>query len=116
MLTKTIVLPEAVGEIEDSQLGAWLVSQFKSDLFQVHCDTRAGKDKRPHIRVNLAGLNRMRMRKMQVKLVQKVIHMRYHKTEPEGWEKLLAQYSEFLVAPYLVSWNDHTRSRSFKRF
>jgi len=70
----------------------------------MHRDTRAEKDRRPHLRVNLAGLNRMRMRKLQVKLVKKVIHMRYHETEPEGWEELLAQYSEFLVIqPYLVS-------------
>lgn len=98
ILTKAIASPESVAEVEDRHLGAWLVSQFKSDLFHVHRDTRAGKDKRPHLRVNLAGLNRMRMRKLQVKLVQKVIHMRYQETEPEGWEELLAQYSEFLVA------------------
>ena len=36
----------------------------------------------------------MRMRKLQVKLVQQVLHMRYRKTEPKGWEDLLEKYSK----------------------
>ncbi|KAF2020408.1 hypothetical protein BU24DRAFT_487039 [Aaosphaeria arxii CBS 175.79] len=86
------IRPDAVQEADDVHLGAWLVNQFKSDLFHAHWDTRPEKDKRPHLRINLAGLNRMRMRKLQVKLAQQVIHMRYHETEPKGWEDLLSQY------------------------
>ena len=74
-------------------LGRWLVDQFRSDLFDLRRDPKS-KDRRPHLKINLAGLNRMRMRKLQVKLVQQVLHMRYRKTEPKGWEDLLEKYSK----------------------
>ena len=74
-------------------LGRWLVDQFRSDLFDLRQDPKS-KDAKPHLKINLAGLNRMRMRKLQVKLVQQVLHMRYRKTEPKGWEDLLEKYSK----------------------
>lgn len=70
------------------------MEQFRKDLFDIYRDQRPGKDNRPHLLVNLAALNRMRMRKLQVKLVQEVLRMRYEKTEPKGWEDLLEQYSK----------------------
>ncbi len=53
-----------------------------------------GKDVGVHLKLNLAGLNRMRMRKLQVNLVQRILQMRYHEREPNDWEDLLEKYSK----------------------
>ncbi|KLU87172.1 hypothetical protein MAPG_06175 [Magnaporthiopsis poae ATCC 64411] len=47
-----------------------------------------------HIEVSFAALNRMRMRKLQMLLVQRILHMRYHNEMPEDWEYLLRKYVE----------------------
>ncbi|KAK7751241.1 hypothetical protein SLS62_006786 [Diatrype stigma] len=45
-----------------------------------------------HVKLNLAGLHRMRMRKLQMKLARVILHMRYGEEEPAGWERLLDEY------------------------
>jgi hypothetical protein len=72
----------------------WLMSLFSNDIFRIWGAPQPVEDTRPHLKVNLAGLNRMQMRKLQYKLVEKVLEMRYTGKEPEGWEDLLERYSK----------------------
>lgn len=46
------------------------------------------------IRLSLAALNRMRMRRLQMKLSHRIMRMHYYEEMPEDWETLLVQYSE----------------------
>ncbi|KAF2191732.1 hypothetical protein K469DRAFT_555567 [Zopfia rhizophila CBS 207.26] len=85
-------LPNPVQEDEDVELGRWLVHTFRDILFNIRRDQEAGKNTRPHLTVDLARLNQMRRLKLQAKLIQQVLHMRYHMTEPKGWEDSLEQY------------------------
>lgn len=55
---------------------------------------------RVHVKLNLAGLHRMRMRKLQMKLVRVVLHMRYDDREPAVWERLLDEYSKLLISQF----------------
>jgi hypothetical protein len=52
---------------------------------------------KPSLKVSIAALHRMRMRKLQGQLVQQVLHMRYKTTEPKGWEYSLEKYSTFIT-------------------
>lgn len=116
-----VALSDPIPQHEDVKLGEELVKSFRDDLFEIRRDEpvpgnpvmrwlnhkrRANKSKgvenatKPRLKVNIAGLNRMRMRKLQIQLVQQVLHMRYEKTEPKGWEDLLEKYSRFIAATW----------------
>lgn len=75
----------------------WLMSLFRKSIFRTWGAPQPKEDARPHLRVNLAGLNRMHMRKLQYKLVKEALEMSYTKKEPEGWEDLLERYSKSSV-------------------
>lgn len=44
--------------------------------------------------VSFAGLQRMRMRKLQIELVNRVMSMHFKNKEPDDWESLLKEYSK----------------------
>lgn len=50
------------------------------------------------LRVSFAEMQRMRLRKLQIKLIQHAVEMRSSGMEPNGWESDLAEYSE-LISP-----------------
>jgi hypothetical protein len=85
----------------DAVLEKWLVDHHRTDLFHIHSKqketgTAPRKDVGVHLRLNLAGVSRMRMRKLQAKLAERILQMHYHEDEPKDWEDLLDQYSELL--------------------
>lgn len=53
-------------------------------------------------RVSFAELQRMHLRKLQVKLVKHTVDMRISKKESANWEDDLARYSEPLCYPSLL--------------
>lgn len=57
-----------------------------------------------HLVVNFAGLQRMRMRKLQIELVNRVVSMHFKEEEPSDWESLLKEYSkwDFCLLPPCV--------------
>ncbi len=88
-------------EEADRELGKWLVALHRRDLFSAvkREDQKPGSN--IDLKLSFAALNRMRMRKLQVKLVQRILRMRYEAEEPEDWEELLKNYSELLFPPSL---------------
>lgn len=44
--------------------------------------------------VSLAGLQRMRMRKLQIELANRVMSMHFKNEEPHDWENLMKEYSK----------------------
>jgi hypothetical protein len=46
-----------------------------------------------YMQVSFAELQRMRLRKLQIKLVRHAVRMRYSNKESQGWEETLKQYS-----------------------
>jgi hypothetical protein len=53
------------------------------------------------LRVSLAELQRMHLRKLQVKLAKNAVDMRYDELEPPDWEKNLQDYSN--SPPFLIA-------------
>lgn len=53
-----------------------------------------GMAKRRTLVVSFAGLQRMRLRKLQIELVNRVIGMHFKGEEPSDWEMLLKEYSK----------------------
>lgn len=49
------------------------------------------------LRVSFAEMQRMHLRKLQIKLVQHAVAMRSSGKEPDGWESDLAGYSKLLA-------------------
>lgn len=45
------------------------------------------------LRLSLAALNRMRLRKLQMKLTNRIMRMHYYKEVSDDWESLLEKYS-----------------------
>jgi hypothetical protein len=45
--------------------------------------------------ISFAGLQRMRLRKLQANLANRVMTMRFKGEEPRDWEELLKEYSKF---------------------
>ncbi|KAI0532475.1 hypothetical protein GGR58DRAFT_507399 [Xylaria digitata] len=98
--------------------GVWAISHHKSnfikniqktptwnstlsDLWKRGQDTKSGRkesedwprpDEENDLRVSLAELQRMRLRKLQCKLVKHVAHMKTTDTESENWENDLETY------------------------
>jgi len=62
-----------------------------------------GSRRRGHIEVNIAELQRMRMRKLQIKLVYQAVQMRYSGKESKDWEETLQQYSMCHAMPKMAS-------------
>jgi hypothetical protein len=63
-----------------------------------------GDDENTSFRINLAELQRMYLRKMQCKLANHVVDMRFRDKEPEGWEEDLQAYSKYCsVIPVVFS-------------
>lgn len=120
-------LPKPIEEEEGMEFEPWLTNQFKDDIFKILRPPKGSEQtilqslnvgelmnsflgrekKKPKLRLNLAGLNRMRMRKLQVKLIQQVLHMHYYRTEPKGWEEILEQYSRLSLCVDLHGMNTH---------
>lgn len=44
--------------------------------------------------ISFAGLHRMRLRKLQIELANRVVWMHFQREEPSDWENLLKEYSK----------------------
>lgn len=44
--------------------------------------------------ISFAGLQRMRMRKLQIELANRVMTMHFKNEEPKDWETLMKEYSK----------------------
>lgn len=86
---------------EKTGLGSWLINHHYDDLFGDSSPSGQVNDPETnaahHWNLSLAGLNRLRLRKLQMQLVQRVLHMRYYREEPEDWEDLLDKYGRNLI-------------------
>lgn len=60
------------------------------------------RDKR-QLDVSFAGLQRMRIRKLQVELVNRVMSMHFMNEEPNDWENLMKEYSKWNPALIYLS-------------
>jgi hypothetical protein len=54
-------------------------------------------------RINFSELQRLRLRQLQHKLVQHVIHLRYRPAEPPGWADDLRQYGKSNIGYYIFA-------------
>jgi hypothetical protein len=111
----------------------WLIDHYGDDIFSIFGNEneasspitqllepfRTRTEKAPsggnpevHVKLNLAGLNRMHMRKLQAKLVQRILLMGYYQEEPDDWESLLEQYSKVLAIKADISRRKLTRQPS----
>ncbi|KAM0457260.1 hypothetical protein ACHAO4_003057 [Trichoderma viride] len=99
-------------DTEEESLAKFLVQHLRDDIFSldVHQTAvasfssllesktfnikRLTKEAEPQvtIRLSLAALNRMRMRRLQMKLSHRIMRMHYYEEMPEDWETLLVQY------------------------
>jgi hypothetical protein len=62
-------------------------------------EPKPDSDQKRYMQVSFAELQRMRLRKLQIKLVRHAVRMRYSNKESEGWEETLQQYSNVPVFP-----------------
>ncbi|KAL6876798.1 hypothetical protein J3F83DRAFT_727126 [Trichoderma novae-zelandiae] len=99
-------------ETEDDSLGKFLVKHLRDDIFSLDVQQTSsasvgsfsksirfgfeGPRKKTEPRVtmslSLAALNRMRMRRLQMKLANRIMRMHYFEEVAEDWETLLVQY------------------------
>ena len=63
----------------------------------------AESGKRGILVVSFAELQRMRLRKLQIKLVKQAVDMHHTGQETEDWEETLQQYSTCLENPEIVA-------------
>ncbi|KAF2236942.1 hypothetical protein EV356DRAFT_530455 [Viridothelium virens] len=72
----------------------WLVRHHLKGLLRVYDVSRHpdAKESKGHIAVSFAEMQRMRLRKLQIKLVYQAVEMYCTSKESEGWEQTLQQY------------------------
>ncbi|KAF1951815.1 hypothetical protein CC80DRAFT_495708, partial [Byssothecium circinans] len=75
----------------DRQIDALLLYLHSEDIFHAH-RTPTGNQTETTLVLSFAALNRMRMRKLQAQLVEKIMLMHFRNEIPEGWEDLLSKY------------------------
>ncbi|TFB02586.1 hypothetical protein CCMA1212_005344, partial [Trichoderma ghanense] len=103
---------KADSETEDESIDKFLVEHLKDDIFSLGVQQTSAAFLRPFsksvafdiesskkqveprvtMRLSLAALNRMRMRRLQMKLAKRIMRMHYFKEMTEDWETLLVQY------------------------
>ncbi|OTB04875.1 hypothetical protein M426DRAFT_22491 [Hypoxylon sp. CI-4A] len=110
----TNVKPRSAIDQDEYDLRRMLVRHFQEDIFEVfenqgllsfsriirhlfgikqEYDEEARRPERQVVvRLSLAALNRMRMRRLQIKLAEKITRMHYYEEWPDDWEGLLDQY------------------------
>lgn len=75
-----------------------LLRYFKHDIFITFPSydkvVDSPKSMKRQLEVSFAGLQRMRMRKLQIELVNRVISMHFKNKELNDWESLMKEYSE----------------------
>ncbi|KAI0110960.1 hypothetical protein F4776DRAFT_674317 [Hypoxylon sp. NC0597] len=87
----------------------WLVKLHKHTLmYRLHHQGRTINDDEPDgYRINLSDLQRMRLRRLQAKLVQDVVNLRFGNEEPLGWDHDLHQYIKALQDyEYMVKFSE----------
>jgi hypothetical protein len=88
----------AVDLLDPTDMGIRVIEDYRDDLFSLTKVHIAGANNtqstKPRLELSLAALNRSRIRKLQMKLVQHILYMRYYKEEPKYWEDLLKEYSK----------------------
>jgi hypothetical protein len=80
--------------------GAWAVQHHRLNLLSLQ---RVGNSNDGDIWVNFAELQRMRLRKLQIQLVDQAIKMHYDRTEVDDWENTLQKYSMFFFSSLFTS-------------
>ncbi|KAL7920621.1 hypothetical protein ACQKWADRAFT_314688 [Trichoderma austrokoningii] len=104
---------EANVDTEDESLAKFLVQHLRDDIFDLdvrqkpaaffsslleskifNTKKRQEKEAEPRVtmRLSIAALNRMRMRRLQMKLSHRIMRMHYFEEMTEDWETLLIQY------------------------
>lgn len=72
---------------------AWLLEYFEEDLFKAYPSSRQDvENPKSHLVISFAALHRMRLRKLQIQLVNRVMTMHFKREEPSDWEDLLKEY------------------------
>ena len=64
-------------------------------------------------RVSFAEMQRMKLRRLQIRLVNHAVSMSTSDQEPKGWEEDLAQYSEFMLLISYLHGNIPPRRRGW---
>jgi hypothetical protein len=82
-------------EIDYEESGAWTLKHHQKGLLQKHDISESASGNLGHISINLAELHRMRLRKLQIKLVHQAVNMHYTAIEAGDWEDTLQQYSTY---------------------
>jgi hypothetical protein len=67
-----------------------------------HKTVKSTKWEARRFRVSFAELQRMHLRKLQIKLAKHVVDMHYSNRESEGWEETLRQYSKYYPLSYII--------------
>lgn len=67
---------------------------FRSKIFNIKKHKEEEAEPQVTVRLSLAALNRMRMRRIQIKLSHRIMRMHYFKEMAKDWETLLIQYSK----------------------
>ncbi|KAL7973257.1 hypothetical protein HDV63DRAFT_392795 [Trichoderma sp. SZMC 28014] len=84
-------------DTEDEKIAKFLVKHLRDDIFDLQVrQTPKHKEEEAEpqvtVRLSLAALNRMRMRRIQIKLSHRIMRMHYFKEMAKDWETLLIQY------------------------
>lgn len=90
-LAEKAVPPDNVGgktlwtaeKLNYKKAGEWTLEHHQVGLLQKHVTVTSTQNKTGHITINLAELHRMRLRKLQIKLVHQAINMHYTGRESE---------------------------------
>ncbi|KAL7806368.1 hypothetical protein V8C44DRAFT_339025 [Trichoderma aethiopicum] len=96
-------------ETEDESLAKFLIEHQREDIFNLETSVVSlrsflksvgydienfmkGYKPKVTMKLSLAALNRMRMRRLQIELANRIMRMHYFGEMPEDWETLLQQY------------------------
>jgi hypothetical protein len=89
--------PQAWDKSHEKEFGEWTLNHHQQGLLEKHPISTSAAGSSGHVSINFAELHRMRLRKLQIKLVHQAVNMRYTGVEADGWEETLEQYSEYFI-------------------
>lgn len=85
--------------LNPSAPGDWVVDNHRDNVVTALQSIKSGEQS---FRVHFAEMQRMHMRKVQVKLIKHGVEMRATNRESPGWEEDLKQYSEYPPPHHLI--------------
>ncbi|KAM0522386.1 hypothetical protein ACHAPE_001975 [Trichoderma viride] len=83
---------EDIFSLDIHQISAASLSVLKSKVFNTKRLIKKEAEPQVTTRLSLEALNRMRMRRLQMKLSNRIMQMHYFEEIPKDWETLLVQY------------------------